>query len=267
MRVAVIGDPIDHSLSPVIHHAAFAAAGMDWEMLKVRTAVSDLPGLFERFRSEGWRGLSVTTPLKSAVAAQLDDVDPTARRLDSVNCVAWNDTVLTGMSTDGDGCCDALERDPGLTIAGTDFGVLGAGPAARSIIEALGRRGARRIVVVNRSRDRAVIAAELGGAVAIVGTAADLTDCDVVINATSVGMGDDQTLVLDQQQLRAGQVVCDIVYHPLETPLLGAARAVGAIPIDGLGMLVGQAARAFTAWTREPAPVNAMLDGVRRALT
>jgi shikimate dehydrogenase len=189
----------------------------------------------------------VTTPHKADVAAALDAVDPAAAALRSVNTVVLRDDGSTfGASTDGAGLVDSL-RSAGVSIDGARVVVLGAGGAARSIIDALGRSGAADIAVINRDEERAVAAAALG-ATARVGTLDDIPDAEVLINATSVGMGGDES-PLDARWLRSDLTVADIVYQPLETALLRAARAAGAHTIDGLGMLVHQAVRQQELWT------------------
>ena len=141
--------------------------------------------------------------------------------------------------------------------------VVGAGAAGRSIVDALGRAGVVEIAIVNRTPAAAIAAARLAD-VARVGTVADLADATLLVNATSVGMGGGGSPV-DGALLRPDLAVADIVYHPLETPLLAATRSVGAQTIDGLGMLVHQGARAFELWTGMAAPVEVMLEAIRAA--
>ena len=156
------------------------------------------------------------------------------------------DGRLVGYSTDGDGFVDWLGAC-GVLVAGAEVVVIGAGGAARSVVDALGRAGAAGIAVVNRTASRALEAARLA-AVGRVGTAADIGAAAIVVNATSVGMGTDE-LPLDPDRLRPGQVVADLVYHPLDTALLRAARGAGCTTVDGLGMLVHQAVRQQVLWT------------------
>jgi shikimate dehydrogenase len=266
-RVAgVIGTPIRHSLSPAIFQRAFAACGLDWAYLAFEVpdgaAVAALGGM----RALGIEGLSVTMPHKAAVLPALDEVDPVAEALGAVNCVVRRGEVLAGHNTDGAGLLDSLRLDEGVDVAGLRCAVLGAGGAGRAVAHALGRAGAAAVVVVNRTRERAVAAAGLAGPVGVVGPPEAVGDADLVVNATSVGMGDAGGLPLDAARLGPGQVVVDLVYHPLRTPLLDAAEAAGARAVGGLGMLVHQAGHAFALWTGEPPPLEAMAQGAAAAL-
>jgi shikimate dehydrogenase len=208
----------------------------------------------------------VTMPHKAAVLPALDELDPTAAALGAVNCVVRRGEVLAGHNTDGAGLVDSLRVDEDLDVAGLRCVVLGAGGAGRAVAHALGRAGAASVVVVNRTRERAVAAAGLAGPVGVVGEPGAVGDADLVVNATPVGMGADVQLPLDPGLLGSGQVVVDLVYHPARTPLVDAAAAAGARAIGGLGMLVHQAGHAFTLWTGQPPPLAAMADGARRAL-
>lgn len=244
---AVIGCPVRHSLSPALHNAAFAAAGLDWRFVALEVAPGDGADAVRAMRTLGIAGFAVTTPHKTDVAHAVDEVDAAAAALRSVNTVVLRDDGSTfGTSTDGDGFVDSL-RAAGCEPAGARVVVLGAGGAARSIVDALGRAEVEDLIVVNRSRERAEACAALA-AVGRVGTLAAVADADVLVNATSVGMGTDESPV-PAAVLHAGLTVADIVYHPLETALLRAAAAAGASRVDGLGMLVHQAARQQQLWT------------------
>ncbi len=270
---AVIGHPVAHSLSPAIHNAAFAAAGLDWVYGAFDVAPGDAERAVTAMRVLGLGGLSVTMPHKDGVAGAVDVLSATAQRLGAVNCIAWDGTRLVGHNTDGGGLVDALEVEIGAGIEGRRCLVLGAGGAARSVCLALGAAGAADVAVANRTPARAAIAAELAGAhgrVVMVDDALSVADADVVVNATSVGMaGTDGAgaIPVDVGQLRSGQVVVDLVYHPVETALLAAARAVGAHAVNGVGMLVHQAARQFRLWTGVDAPIAAMTDAANQAIS
>ena len=266
-RVAgVIGTPIRHSLSPAIFQGAFAACGLDWAYLAFEVADGAAPAAMAGVRALGLEGVSVTMPHKAAVLPALDELDATAATLGAVNCVVRRGEALVGHSTDGAGLLDSLRVDEGLDVAGLRCVVVGAGGAGRAVAHALGRAGAAGIVVVNRDRERAVAAAGLAGPAGVVGEEAAVAEADLVVNATPLGMGDDERLPVDPSRLSTGQVVVDLVYHPTVTPLLAAAEAAGARAIGGLGMLVHQAAHAFHLWTGEPPPLAAMAGAARRAL-
>ena len=260
---AVIGSPVRHSLSPAIHNAAFEAAGLDWHYVALEVAPGDCARALDGMRSLGIAGLSVTTPHKDDVATLVDERSADAEALAAVNCVVLlPDRRLRGENTDGPGFVAGL-RAAGVEPAGCRCCVAGAGGAARAVILALSRAGAADIAVVNRTAAKAEAAAALGGRV---GGPDDLAAADIVVNATSVGMGDDARLPFDPGLLHAGQVVAELVVHPVRTPLLEAAAGAGCTPVDGVGMLVHQAAIAWTLWTGIEAPVEVMERAARARL-
>jgi shikimate dehydrogenase len=245
---AVIGSPVRHSLSPALHNAGFAATGVDWVYVTFEVAPGDASAALDAMRVLGFGGLSVTMPHKEDVAALVDELDPAASALRSVNTVVpIGDGRLKGYSTDGDGFASSLAAQ-GVTLTGRRIGVLGGGAAARAIVDAITRHGAAAVVVVNRSAERARAAVELAGTIGTVGTPGDLGDCEIVVNATSVGMGTTD-LPCDVDVLHAEQVVADIVYHPRRTAFLAAADRAGAQTVEGLGMLVHQALLQQELWT------------------
>lgn len=244
---AVIGSPVAHSLSPALHNAAFTAAGVDWIYTAFEVAPGCAAAAVDAMRTLGLGGLSVTMPHKEDIAAALDELDPAAQALRSVNTVVrLADGRLRGCSTDGAGFVASLV-EAGVDPSGRSIAVVGAGAAARAVIDALARAGAQGISVINRSADRAAGAAALAGSRGSVGSLRSLSDADIVVNATSVGMGTDE-VPFDVTLLRPHQVVADLVYHPLRTGLLAAAERAGARTVDGLGMLVHQAALQQELW-------------------
>lgn len=269
----VIGTPIRHSLSPAIFNAAFEASGIDWAYLAFEVPAGAAGLAMGGVRALGLEGVSVTMPHKSQVIDALDELSEAAEALGAVNCVVRRGSQLIGHNTDGSGLVDALRIDEGLEIAGTRFAVVGAGGAARAVIRALGQAGAAAVVVVNRSLERAEGAVPLAGGVGSVGSMASVADSDVIINATPLGMGVvvstdgvPEPLPVEPQVLREGQVVVDLVYHPIATPLIEAARARGIRTVSGLGMLIHQAAHAFRIWTNEEPPLEAMSAAALAAL-
>jgi len=267
---ALIGSPVEHSLSPVIHQAAFDAAGVDWTYAAFEVAPGGAGEAIAAMRVLGIVGLSVTMPHKHDVAAAVDRLDPAAEALRSVNTVSWHDDELVGSSTDGAGFVSSLASD-GVEVAGAAVAVIGAGGAARSIIDELGRVGAASIRVINRTPERAVSACELA-AVAAVGSSDDIADAHIVVNASSVGMGVDPTTAMaddlpcDPSLLNAAQVVVDLVYHPLQTAWLLQAEGAGARTIDGLGMLIHQAALQQQVWLGQVPDVGVMRRAAEVAL-
>ncbi|MCY3562029.1 MAG: shikimate dehydrogenase [bacterium] len=264
----VLGDPVRHSLSPVIHNAAFAACGLDWVFLacevpegRVREALAGATAL-------GIDGLSVTMPHKAAVAAAVDELSATARLLGAVNCVTRNGDRLVGHSTDGDGFTDALASEAGWSPAGARCAVLGAGGAGRAVALALADAGAAEVAVLNRTPHNAASAAALAGDRGRVAAPGEVGDFDLVVNATPLGMigHGGPPMPLDPARLRRGQLLVDLVYEPAETALLAAARQRGVRAFNGVRMLVHQAARAFELWTATEAPVETMVTATGEAL-
>ncbi|MDH3753067.1 MAG: shikimate dehydrogenase [Acidimicrobiia bacterium] len=257
---AVIGSPIAHSRSPAIHNAAFAATGLDWVYVGFDVATGGGAAAVDAMRTFGLGGLSVTMPLKGEVATAVDRRSPEADALGSVNCVAWDGDALVGHSTDGPGLLDALTAAE-VAVAGRRVVVLGAGGAARAVVDSLSRAGAAEVVVVNRTTANAERIVDLAGGVGRLGRLDDIGPGDLVVNATPLGMAGtpgEAKLPLDPARLDSTCAVVDLVYTPQETPLLAAARNAGAQAVDGLGMLVHQAARAFVLWTDHEAPVPVM---------
>ena len=265
---AVIGSPVRHSLSPALHNAAFAAVGLDWVYLAFEVAPGGVPDALAGMRALGIHGLSVTMPHKADVARAVDRLDPAAADLGAVNCVTRRDGVLEGSNTDGPGFVDALVLDHGIDPSGRRCVVLGAGGAARAVVRSLAGAGAAEVVVVSRRAEPGRVAAALGGAVGRVGTEDAVAGADLVVNATPVGMGgvDPDALPCDVGALHAGQVVVDLIYQPLETAFVLAARERGATALGGLGMLVHQAAHQFRHWTGHDAPIAAMVAAARAEL-
>jgi shikimate dehydrogenase len=249
---AVIGWPISQSLSPVIHNAAFRHHGDNWSYVAYPIEPGDAGSAIAAMRSGGLQGLNVTMPHKDAVADLVDELDESAESIHAVNTVVrMSDGRLRGYSTDGEGLLRAIRINANWDPAGKKVCVLGAGGAARSAIDAFTRAGVASIFVVNRTVEKATQA--IGESkVAVVGRQRNIDECDIVFNATSVGMGTDESLV-SPELLHEGQLVIDAVYHPLETRLLRDAKSRGATVLDGLWMLIHQACVAQALWLgREP---------------
>jgi shikimate dehydrogenase len=263
---AVIGDPVRHSLSPILHNTAYRELGLDWSYVAFEVPDGQTAAALQGARALGLVGLSVTMPHKTAAAAACDELTDDAAALRSVNTVMIEDAKLLGASTDGPGFLRSL-ADAGCDPTGARVLVVGAGGAARAVALALGRAAAHLQVAARRPAAAAETAELAGGeAVAWDDRAAAAIDAGIVVNATPVGMGDDPAVVVAVDALHPGQVVADLVYHPLETPLLREARARGATTVDGLGMLVHQAALQVERWSGQAAPVPAMRRAAEAAL-
>jgi shikimate dehydrogenase len=262
---AVIGSPVHHSLSPALHNAAFAQLDIDWVYVALHVAPGEGQRAVDAMRVLQLSGMSVTMPHKEIVARSVDELDPAAAALRSVNTVVpQSDGSLKGFSTDGAGFVASLAA-AGHRVGGRSVCLLGAGGAARAIADALGRAGAARVAVLNRTLATAQEAVQLAGEVGALGTAADVREADIVVNATSIGMGSED-MPCDPDSLRSGQVVADIVYHPRDTALLRAARAAGALTVDGLGMLVHQAVLQQQCWHGLHPDVQVMTLAAEREL-
>jgi len=261
-----VGDPVRHSLSPTIYNAAFAELGLDWVFVAFDVEDGRADEVLDAVRilDLGW--LSVTMPHKRAVAERVDRASDDAKALDAVNCVINDNGVLVGENTDGEGFLAALEVETGFTAAGHSCAVLGAGGAARAVVRALALAGADEIVIVNRTRANADHVAQLALGVGRVGVVGDILRADLIVNATPVGMGDDPGLPLDPELLDPRQVLADLIYEPSVTPLLAAARGRGLTVVNGLGMLVHQAARQFELVTGQSAPLGTMSAAARAQL-
>ncbi len=276
--VGVIGSPIAHSLSPLLHNAAFAALGLEatWRSLAFEVAPGQAQSALGAMRRAGISGLSVTMPHKADVVTLVDECTEVAQRLTAVNCVVNRDGVLLGTNTDGAGFVASLARGAAFSAAGKQCLVIGAGGAARAVVLALAGAGASRVAVLNRTPERARTAAGLAGPAGWVVPADEkaqvevVQSADLVVNATPFGMAGVSVRaaapwLVAPQLLHAGQVAADLVYAPRPTPWLTEAAAAGAHSVDGLGMLVHQAVAQLELWTGAPAPVEAMWEAAEAA--
>ena len=274
---AVIGNPVKHSLSPVIHNVGFKSLGIDWFYVACEVQEGEAQSALDAMKVLGFRGLSVTMPHKTAIASLVDSVSPAAQALHSVNTVeVTTNGSLVGHSTDGDGLVASL-KEQGVSVEGKSILILGAGGAARSVIDALQRHKCQQIFVANRSLEHAqtavALAPSIAEAVSIVDTAAlaeAAANSEIIINATSVGMTRSPTVAsaspIPIDLIRSNHIVMDLVYHPVETELLRLTRSRGALAIDGLGMLVHQAALQQQIWTGLMPNVSDMYQAALQAL-
>lgn len=273
-RAGVIGWPIDHSLSPILHGYWLNELGIDGTYEAFAVAPADATRFIADLASNGLRGINVTVPHKETALGAVDQADETARRIGAVNTIVVGDRGgLTGTNTDAYGFMQnlmagapAVGGAPWSPVAGPAV-VLGAGGAARAVVAALVDSGVPEIRLLNRTRDRAdALAADLGGPVAVVDWSRRddaLEGAHLLVNTTTLGMTGKPALELDLAALPAAALVNDIVYAPLETPLLAAAASKGNPCVDGLGMLLHQARPGFKAWFgQEPQVTPALRDHV-----
>lgn len=262
LTVGVIGSPVRHSLSPQLHNAAFDALGIDARSLAFPVAPGSGADAVAAMRTLGIRGLSITMPHKEAVLDAVDVRSPAVDALGAANCLVNDDGVVTAHNTDGDGFVRSLQAELAIDLAGRRVVVLGAGGAARSVAEAVGRTGVADLAIVNRTPAKAEAAVAVGGPAARIGGVDDVAAADVVVNATSLGMQDADPLPLRLEDLGNDHVVVDLIYRPLTTALLSGAAERGATTANGVAMLLHQAAIQLEVWTGEPAPVAEMRAAV-----
>ena len=265
----IIGDPIEHTMSPVMHNAAFEYLGINYLYVPFKVRKEELGEAIDGIRALNIRGLNVTVPHKVAVMPLLDELGPLAEKIGAVNTIVNDDGVLRGYNTDATGFLRAL-LEQGIEPEGKNVLVLGAGGASRAICFILAERGAHPVILnrqleldwaeelaqrISHIFEKEVRALELNEESLSVA----LENADILVNATSVGMSPavDETL-LPAKLLKAGLVVLDIVYNPIKTRLLREAEAAGARVIGGLDMLAWQGALAFEKWTGREAPLELM---------
>ena len=248
----VLGWPIGHSLSPALHGFWIAEHGLDAAYVPLPVepqhfdmALSALPRL-------GFSGVNITLPYKLRAFQLSDELDDAARATGSVNTVVFDGAKVLGRNTDVPGYLSSLDDAGAGQMKGKIVVVLGAGGAARGIVFGLLSRGAHQVLVVNRTRSKSdALVSFFGSPVAAIGwpdLTAALTGCDLLINATSLGMQGQSGLDIDLSHLKPSAIVSDIVYRPLETALLADARRRGHKCVEGLGMLLHQARPGFAAW-------------------
>jgi shikimate dehydrogenase len=261
----VIGWPVGHSRSPQLHGHWLARHGIDGAYVPLAVAPDRLEAALRGLSALGFRGCNVTVPHKEAAMALVDELDPLARRIAAVNTiVVRDDGRLFGTNTDGFGFLANLQAGaPDWSAGQGPAVVIGAGGASRAIIVALTDAGVPEIRLANRTRARAEkLAAELGGPITVVDwadRAAALGGAALLVNTTTEGMQGHAALDLPLDALPRAALVNDIVYVPLETPLLAAARARGHQVVDGVGMLLHQARPGFEAWFGVAPAVDAAL--------
>lgn len=258
---AVIGWPVKHSLSPVLHNAAFRAAGLDGLYLAFSVPPGQASAAVESMRLFGWLGLSVTMPHKAAVVQACDVLAPEVQTLGVANTLYWADGELTAANTDGIGFVAGLSEQLGVSPSGLRCAIVGSGGAAKAVALALSKAGAADVAVLARNRERAELTAAIAAPVGRLGRVTDLAEADLVINATPVGMAganESKETPFSVDLLKPSSVVADLIYHPLETPLLLQAREAAIRCINGLPMLIHQAAAQFKLFTGVTADVTAM---------
>jgi len=259
----IIGDPVEHSLSPPIHNAAYKALGLNYAYIALRT--SDIEKAIADIRTNGFRGVSVTTPYKVSALKYLDRIDPTARKIGAFNTIVNDNGVLTGYNTDGIGAIKALEEVTDLD--GKKIVLVGGGGAALAIAAALKGKNTN-LVILNRTGSKAKELATKVGAedAASLDKISLVAEADILINATTVGMTKTGETIAPREFLHPRLTVFDIVYNPKETRLLQEARESGGNIVYGYKMLLHQATAQFQLFTGHPAPLEVMESTLIKAL-
>ncbi len=277
-ELGIIGFPIGHSISPVFQQAALDHLGLDAAYRAWEVEPEAVAEFVQGLRRPDVLGINVTVPHKEAVIPHLDEVDDWATAAGAVNTIVNRQGRLTGHNTDGSGFLRALREAGGFDPKGRRVLVLGAGGAARGIVLALIREGTDQLTIANRTLERAqrlcrmaqengLEARAIGFQAGPLGAAA--ASAELIVNCTTMGMshGPDETgSPLSADQIPSTAVVNDLVYNPLETPLLREAAKAGASTLGGIHMLVYQGAASFEMWTGREAPVAVMLEAATRAM-
>jgi shikimate dehydrogenase len=275
--VGIIGFPIRHSLSPVMHNAAFESMGLDYCYIPLEVEPRRMRPAVTALRSLGFCGFNVTIPHKRHIIAVLNRLSPEARLIGAVNTVEIRPGRLIGHNTDGRGFIRAFVEETGESVAGKRVLILGAGGAARAIAFQWAMEGGGSVTIANRSSVRAAeLVRDLREPPVRCSAAvlpwkeasleAGVRQADIIINATSVGMKPDDLPLLPPNVFKAGQIVCDLIYNPPATLLLKQAQSAGAKALNGLGMLVHQGALAFEIWTGQRPPIHVMREALRQTL-
>lgn len=270
--VGLIGWPVEHSVSPAMHNAAFEALDLPWHYTLLPTPPGEVEAMLKDLRAGNYRGVNVTVPHKQAVMPFMDEISAAGQAIGAVNTIVVQKQRLTGHNTDSNGFLAAL-REAGFEPTGRRALVLGAGGAARSVVYALAQTGCT-ITIHNRTVQRAhELVRDMRNAGIEASVATPLTELetirfDLLVNATTVGTWPESNASPwpEALPLPPHWTVFDLVYNPPETQLLARARNAGAKTIGGLGMLVHQGALAFEIWTGQTPPVDVMREAAERAL-
>lgn len=258
----VLGNPVKHSLSPLMHNAAFMKRGMNAVYLAFES--NDIKSAIKGMRALGIKGMSVTIPYKSSVIPLLDAVDPLAKDIGAVNTIANINNKLFGYNTDASGALKALEDK--TPVSGKSCVIIGAGGAARAIGYILKENNVD-LFIANRSGKRGEELSKALNSRFIVPEQLKDIEAHILINTTPVGMSPNtDACPVPEEALRKGMTVMDIIYNPCRTKLLQLATDKGCHVINGLGMFIYQGAEQFKLWTGQEAPVDVMRDVVEEAL-
>lgn len=265
--IGIFGDPIEHTLSPLIHNEAFSYLGLDYCYVAFNVKKDKLKEAVEAIRALNIKGVNVTVPHKETVIQYLDNISNEAKNIGAVNTILNAGGVLKGFNTDVKGFILSL-KDEGISIKNKNFLILGAGGAAKAVVYGILKEGGK-VYIYNRTLSKALEIKEKFkkfGFIEIVEMNKSVTEeIDIIVNATSLGLKKDDPMPLNPELIKPSHVYCDIVYP--ETPLMRKAEAIGCKVIGGIGMLLWQAAFAFKIWTKVEAPIEIMKKTFNNLLT
>jgi shikimate dehydrogenase len=270
--VGIIGDPVEHSLSPLMHNAAFKHLEMDYVYVPFHVKRGKLGGAIGGARSMGIKGLNVTIPHKTDVISYLDELDQAARLIGAVNTIKFTENTAKGYNTDGVGAVKALEEI--TAVKDKKVVIMGAGGAARAISFQLILNGIGGLYIANRTLKKAAqLAADIGSKLefspkVISLKEMELSSTDILINTTPVGMypHQNQPPLVRSDQMHPELVVNDVIYNPLKTALLEEAEKAGAQTVNGTKMLIYQGLESFRIWTGVTPPVEVFAKGLMKTL-
>jgi shikimate dehydrogenase len=278
-RLAVIGDPVAHSLSPEMHNAALRACGIEAQYVRLHLHPDEFRPALPKLKTLRLIGCNCTIPHKFMALDSVDEVHPAARRVGAVNTLIFReDGTVLGRNSDAPGFVRTVREEFGCDVRDLRILVSGAGGGAGAAVATVcAMEGCRELLLTNRTREKAeYVAASLsglpgGGVAAVVSwtdeaLAAALPRVDLIVNCTSLGMNHGDARVVPHRFLESRHLVFDMVYQPLVTPLVAAARNAGARGINGIPMLLWQGVYSFEWWFHRAAPVDAMRSGLSRVL-
>ncbi len=275
--VGLLGYPLGHSLSPLMQNRAFELTGLNFLYLPIEVENKDYCQLLEGMKKMNFIGFNVTIPGKVDIIKHLDAIHPLAEKIGSVNTVKIEEGRMTGFNTDGSGFVASLVSETNCDISQSNFLILGAGGACRAIAMTLADRNAKKIVIANRTYDKArELCEEINDRIRVCCAPVEMTtdalshhmnQIDVLVNTTSIGLYpkvDD--MPIEGFLLTKDLLVADIVYNPIRTRLLREAEEKGCLTLSGVGMFINQGGEAFRIWTGIDAPVKEMREIVEQFL-
>ncbi|MFH1259039.1 MAG: shikimate dehydrogenase [Elusimicrobiota bacterium] len=272
--VGIFGYPVEHTLSPVLQNAAFAARNLNFVYLPYLVKPEHLFRAVSSIRALNMVGVNVTIPHKEAVVEFLDELHASAKIVGAVNTIHYRNNKLTGYNTDGKGFLDSLIHEGKFSPSGKKAVLLGSGGVARALAAVLAEQGIKKLTIANRTPKKAEILASrlkrfFSIPITVTGlNSADLNsaieEADILLNATSVGMSLPEKILIHSRALHRRLFVYDVVYQ--DTPLLRAAKKIGAKTLNGMGMLIYQGAESFEIWTGKKAPLEAMRQALELQL-